>query len=62
MSYQPINFSLNDNQIKKIRTAKAKKMPVTVTISKGQINSGEHTLYLTKSQYKRLSNMKSNRH
>ena len=58
MKYEPVNFNFNDKQIKKIQTAKAKNMAVTISVMKEQFNTGEHTLYLTKSQQKKLSNMK----
>ena len=58
MKYHPVNFNLNEKQIKKIQTAKAKNMAVTISVNKEQINTGEHNLFLTKSQYKKLSNMK----
>ena len=58
MKYQSVSFNLNEKQIKKIQTAKAKNMGVTISINKEQFNTGEHTLYLTKSQHKKLTNMK----
>ena len=58
MKYEPVNFNFNAKQIKKIQTAKAKNIAVTISVMKEQLNTGEHTLYLTKSQHKRLSNMK----
>ena len=58
MKYQALNFNLNEKQIKKIQDAKAKNMAITISINKEQFNTGEHTLYLTKSQHKQLSNMK----
>ena len=58
MKYQPVNFNLNEKQIKKIQAAKAKNMAVSISVMKEQFNTGEHTLYLTKSQHKKLSNMK----
>ena len=58
MKYEPVNFNFNAKQIKKIQIAKAKNIAVTISVMKEQLNTGEHTLYLTKSQHKRLSNMK----
>jgi len=61
MKYQPINFNLNEKQIKKIQNAKAKNLSVTITINKKQFNTGKHTLYLTSSQHKKLSTIKTNK-
>ena len=58
MKYQAVNFNLNEKQIKKIQAAKAKNTAVTISVMKDQFNTGEHTLNLTKSQHKKLSNMK----
>ena len=58
MKYQPVNFNFNDKQIKKIQTAKAKNTAVTISVMKDQFNTGEHTLNLTMTQHKKLSNMK----
>src|SRR6266487_5826374 len=58
MKYQSVNFNLNEKQIKKLQKAKANNMAVTISVNKEQFNTGEHSLFLTKSQYKKLSNMK----
>jgi len=58
MKYQAVNFNLNEKQIKKLQKAKANNMAVTISINKEQFNTGEHSLFLTKSQYKKLANMK----
>jgi hypothetical protein len=58
MKYQAVNFNLNEKQIKKIQAAKVKNMAVSISINKEQFDTGEHTLYLTKSQHKKLTNMK----
>jgi hypothetical protein len=61
MKYQPMNFNLTVKQIKKIQIAKSKNLSVKININKEQFNIGEHTLFLTKSQYNKLSNMKRKR-
>ena len=58
MKYQPVNFNLNEKQIKKIQAAKAKNTAVTISVIKDQFNTGEHTLHLTKTQHNKLSKMK----
>ena len=58
MKYQAVKFNLNEKQIKKLQKAKSNNMAVSISIMKEQFNTGEHILFLTKSQHKKLSNMK----
>ena len=55
MTYSAVNFTLTESQMSKLRSGKKNKEPVVIQVKKSQIG-GEHTLYLTNTQIKKLKN------
>lgn len=60
MTYSPVNLTLTESQIQKLKSGRANEEPVTLQINKSQ-HGGPHTLLLTNTQIKRLNSSKSAR-